>query len=49
MFSRRVKEHTERDKKKVLTTLLTVIVVIMAGGYGTIKYMNREHGPNLFE
>ncbi len=35
--------------KKVMMTLLTIVVVVLAGGYGTVSYMNREHDLNLFE
>jgi len=33
--------------KKVLITLLTIVVVIVAAGYGTVKYMNRHTDLNL--
>ena len=33
--------------KKVLITVLTIVVVIVAAGYGTAKYMNRHTDLNL--
>ena len=33
--------------KKVLITVLTIVVVIVAAGYGTVKYMNRHTDLNL--
>ncbi len=35
--------------KKVLLTLLVFIVVVVASGYGTVKYMNRGPQMNLFD
>ena len=34
--------------KKFLITVLVLIVAVVAGGYGTFKYKNREHGPDIY-
>ena len=34
--------------KKFLITILMLIVVVVAGAYGTFKYKNREHGPDIY-
>lgn len=34
--------------KKFLVTILVLIIAVIVGGYGTFKYKNREHGPDVY-
>jgi len=34
--------------KKFLITVLVLIVAVVAGAYGTFKYKNRKHGPDIY-